>query len=289
MLALLAIIGVLPPVIGYQARDLQYLCSVGNVWSEYERIQRLGQGAHAAVYKARSKKTGTTVAVKEFRLWDYSVYQEAIREIDFMQRHRHPNLARSIECFYKPGTRELQVGMELMHGDLRNAYSVYMPEREISRILRGVLGALKYVHSFSLIHRDVRAHNVLLGENGAVKLSDFTLVVQATSSGPTNECCHPNFRAPEVTEHERFQWSRKVQTTAADIWAVGLVAVEMINGDYPKPYESYTFGTYAEDTIRSLRRRISPEFEDFIRQCLQHDVSKRPTAAKLLLHKFIRA
>lgn len=44
MLALLAIIGVLPPVIGYQARELQYLCSVGKFWSEYERIQRLGQG-----------------------------------------------------------------------------------------------------------------------------------------------------------------------------------------------------------------------------------------------------
>jgi serine/threonine protein kinase len=155
-----------------------------------------------------------------------------------------------------------------------------MPTNFISAILKGVVHALKYLHTMNIIHRDVKGGNILVATNGNVKLVDYGL---STVEGHCMQTCGTLcFMAPEVVQGIPY-------TKAVDIWSLGMTAVEMLNNDDPYREVSST-ERLKESIVNNIMPAISSEaplphaLKHFITSCLNPEPSKRHTAAELRPH-----
>ncbi|CAO3653812.1 unnamed protein product [Mucor fragilis] len=266
--------------------DLQAICTDADPTKLYRNMIKIGQGASGGVYTAQSVDTNMSVAIKQMNLAQQSRKEVIINEILVMREAQHKNIVNYIDSFLV--SNELWVVMEYMEGgSLTDVVTTsMMTESQIATVCRETLEGIDHLHSLGIIHRDIKSDNVLLGLNGHVKLTDFGFCARLNDSeSRTTMVGTPYWMAPEVV-------TRKEYGPKIDIWSLGIMAIEMIEGEPPYLHENPLRALYliATNGTPSLQHpdELSDKLKDFLKQSLTVDSVERPSAKALLEHPFLK-
>eukprot|EP00003_Mantamonas_plastica_P008261 TRINITY_DN1718_c0_g3_i2.p1 TRINITY_DN1718_c0_g3~~TRINITY_DN1718_c0_g3_i2.p1 ORF type:complete len:725 (-),score=254.97 TRINITY_DN1718_c0_g3_i2:83-2257(-) len=269
----------------YEEEVLPYI-QEGNPKKLFTDLGRIGKGGFGEVYIATSQleeNKGDTVALKQMEYKSARDLKYIVNEIKTLSSMEHPNLIRYIGSWKGKGQKIWMV-MQYMDGgtlqDLSRGYN--MSEGTIAVVIKEVLQGIAFMHSIGRIHRDIKSANVLLSLKGDVRLCDFGLCAPVTETETTSMVGSPYWMSPEVI-------AKKPYGKGIDIWAVGILAIEMAE-ENPPYYEFgplkalYMIATHGVNSYFEDKNDYSVEFRDFLTQCLHPDPTERPSAEELLSH-----
>ncbi|BEJ15763.1 hypothetical protein CspHIS471_0503680 [Cutaneotrichosporon sp. HIS471] len=268
-------------------RQLQQICSPGDPNSIYRQLNKIGQGASGGVYTAYDR-SGTPVAIKQMNLEKQPKQDLIINEILVMRESSHPNIVNFKDSYLWKG--DLWVVMEYMEGgSLTDVVTAHcMSEAQIASVSRETCEGLRHLHSKGVIHRDIKSDNILLSLNGDVKLTDFGFcarIADPLHTKRTTMVGTPYWMAPEVV-------MRKEYGPKVDIWSLGIMAIEMLEGEPPYLNENplralYLIATNGTPKIKDWDK-LSSVFRDYLKACLTVDADTRPNAELLLQNEFFK-
>jgi len=266
---------------------LNTICTNADPTKLYRSLNKIGQGASGGVYTAYRVDTNQSVAIKQMNLEQQPKKDLIINEILVMKDSKHRNIVNFMDSFLHGG--DLWVVMEYMEGGSLTDVVTYnmMTEGQIAAVCRETLQGLQHLHSKGVIHRDIKSDNILLSLDGHIKLTDFGFCAQINEAmmKRTTMVGTPYWMAPEVVT--RKEYGRKV-----DIWSLGIMAIEMIEGEPPYLTESPLRALFliATNGTPDLKEpdQLSQELKDFLSQALEVSPDRRASAGELLQHEFLR-
>ncbi len=257
------------------------------VYEDLEIGDVIGRGGCSVVVKAIHTGTGTPLALKVSSLFDKSKRDQLIREINTLYHAQCDSLIKFYGAFYREGA--ITIALEYMDGgSLHNVIHQVgpMPEWILANIVYQILWGLAYLKHEHRVHRDIKPSNLLINSLGEVKVTDFGVSAELQSSIAMCGTFVGSFKymSPERIRSERYSY-------ASDIWALGLVILECMTGEYPLKEEETAIGMLQAivegDPPRADPALHTPEFCYFIVCCLQICPSNRYAADQLLLHPWM--
>ncbi|KAG1803815.1 Pkinase-domain-containing protein [Suillus plorans] len=274
----------------------QAMNSSGGKWIKGALI---GAGSFGKVYLGMDAVNGLLMAVKQVELPRGSAPNEERkknmlsaleREIDLLKDLSHPNI---VQYLYSSVDDDfLNIFLEYVPGGsvtaLLRSYGAF-EEPLVKNFVRQILQGLNYLHERDIIHRDIKGANILVDNKGGIKISDFGISKKVDGNLLTGKRMNrPSLQgsvfwmAPEVVK-------QTAHTSAADIWSVGCLVVEMLTGEHPwaqltQMQAIFKIGQSAKPAIPS---DISSEAQDFLTKTFDLDHSARPSAGELLQHHWV--
>lgn len=257
--------------------------------SAYSRTEVIGQGKFGVVYKGYHRQTKKVVAIKVLELdTKYDEVVDVQLEIQFLADLKHaPNVTHYYGSFLV-GTKLWIIMDYCAGGSIRTLLRAgIFEERYISLVVREVLLALLAVHKLGVIHRDIKAANILITNEGNVQLCDFGVAAQLTSNSikRTTIAGTPFWMAPEVIR-EGAQYNVK-----ADIWSLGITIYEIATGNPPYCDKGATWAMTMIEKLTPPRlegREYPPALKECIALCLDENPDERPSADELLRCKLVK-
>ncbi len=256
----------------------------------FQMIEKAGQGASGTVYLARSlMRNNSKVAIKQMDLNAQPRKELIVNEILVMKDSQHKNIVNFLEAFLK--NQELWVVMEFMEGgsltDVIENNDNSLEEDQISSICFEVTKGLKFLHNKKIIHRDIKSDNVLLDLKGNVKITDFGFCAKLTAQKNKRATMvgTPYWMAPEVVKTKEYD--EKV-----DVWSLGIMTIEMIEGEPPylneEPLKAlFLIATNGTPKLKNPEK-LSISIKKFLSICLCVDVKYRASTDELLQHEFLK-
>ncbi|KAG6968503.1 hypothetical protein JG688_00005785 [Phytophthora aleatoria] len=257
----------------------------------YEVLERIGEGSYGKVYKAVNKSNAEVVALKVVPVEseDRATFDELTREIRILERCESPFVVHYRGSFSYES--QLWIAMEFCAaGSLADLHVLrgrhVLSEPEIAAVCANVALGLAHLHSQGLIHRDIKAGNLLLNGDGVTKLADFGVSAQLTATVGKRRTVigTPFWMAPEVIQEAQYDCK-------ADLWSLGITALELAEGEPPLAHMHpmraiFLIPNRAPPELREPNKH-SAEFRNFLAVCLKKDPQERASAEELLRHPFI--
>ncbi|KAJ1915980.1 hypothetical protein H4219_004041 [Mycoemilia scoparia] len=266
---------------------LRNICNPNDPYRLYRNLIKIGQGASGGVFTAQPVGSSTIVAIKQMNLERQPKKDLIINEILVMRESKHKNIVNFIDSFLVRG--DLWVVMEYMEGGSLTdvVTNNLMTEGQIAAVCRETLEGLEHLHSKGVIHRDIKSDNVLLSLDGSIKLTDFGFCAQLAEGNAkrTTMVGTPYWMAPEVV-------TRKEYGPKVDVWSLGIMSIEMVDGEPPYLNENplralYLIATNGTPKIQHPES-LSFVFRDFLNKALEVHAEKRPNATEILRHPFLK-
>jgi hypothetical protein len=266
---------------------LNLIVDPGDPHTKYSNLSLIGEGSTGKVFLATENDTGRQVAIKRMEVTKQQRRELLINEVATMKYYKHPNIVKMYNSYLVDD--ELWLVLEYLEGGALTdiVTKTTMDERQIATVCLQCLQALAFLHSEGLIHRDIKSDSILLAGDGGVKLSDFGFCAQVSEQVPRRRSLvgTPYWLSPEII-------SRQAYGPEVDIWSMGIMIMEMVDGEPP---------FYNEPPIQAMKRirdmpppklqnqnRISPDLQNFLSQMLVKNPAQRATARELLQHPFLQ-
>ncbi|KAK4708600.1 hypothetical protein R3W88_029525 [Solanum pinnatisectum] len=239
----------------------------------FEKLNKIGQGTYSSVYKARDLKTNKIVAMKKVRFvnMDPESVRFMAREISILRKLDHPNVMKLEALVTSRISGSLYLVFEYMEHDLAGlaaAPRVKFTEAQIKCYMQQLLCGLEHCHSRGVLHRDIKGSNLLIDDNGVLKIGDFGLATtfEPNQTQPlTSRVVTLWYRAPELllgaTEYE----------VAIDMWSAGCILAELSAGKPIMPGR-----TEVEQMHKIFKLCGSPSEEYWKKSKLPHATSFKP-------------
>ncbi|XP_064287293.1 STE20-like serine/threonine-protein kinase isoform X4 [Passer domesticus] len=259
----------------------------------WEIIGELGDGAFGKVFKAQNKETKVLAAAKVIDTKSEEELEDYMVEIDILASCDHANIVKLLDAFYYENN--LWILIEFCAGGAVDAVMLELErpltEPQIKVVCRQTLEALNYLHENKIIHRDLKAGNILFTLDGDIKLADFGVSAKNTRTIQRRDSFigTPYWMAPEVVMCETSK--DRPYDYKADIWSLGITLIEMAQIEPPhhelNPMRVLLKIAKSDPPTLAQPSKWSSDFKDFLKKCLEKNVDARWSATQLLQHPFV--
>ncbi|KAM9551360.1 MAP/microtubule affinity-regulating kinase 3-like isoform 2-T3 [Salvelinus alpinus] len=258
--------------------------NIGN----YRLLKTIGKGNFAKVKLARHVLTGREVAIKiiDKTQMNPTSLQKLFREVRIMKILNHPNIVKLFEVIETEKT--LYLVMEYASGGEVFDYLVAhgrMKEKEARAKFRQIVSAVQYCHQKKIVHRDLKAENLLLDADMNIKIADFGFSNEFTMGSKLDTFCgSPPYAAPEL-----FQ-GKKYDGPEVDVWSLGVILYTLVSGSLP--FDGQNLKELRERVLRGKYRipfYMSTDCENLLKRFLVLNPSKRGTLEQIMKDRWINA
>eukprot|EP00002_Diphylleia_rotans_P015052 TRINITY_DN2914_c0_g1_i6.p1 TRINITY_DN2914_c0_g1~~TRINITY_DN2914_c0_g1_i6.p1 ORF type:complete len:401 (+),score=86.36 TRINITY_DN2914_c0_g1_i6:71-1273(+) len=252
---------------------------------DFTKIKLLGKGSYGSVYSVKVNATNEVIALKEMNIKPMNVNERktALNEVRLLASIHHPHIIEYKFSFIENG--KLYIGTELaangdMDGLIRKCQQSrkYLDENQIWNSVAQICSGLKALHDAGIMHRDLKSSNILICNNGILKLADFGVARILKGS----EYAHTNIGTPYYLSPE--QWKDQPYNEKADMWSLGIVIYELVS--LRLPFQGVNMNDLSRNVVHGQYPRLpshaSPEVTNLVSRLLVKNPKVRPSAQDVL-------